>query len=163
MTGGKWIVRDVEGRGRDGSVGIMMDYGLDGQGSIPGGGEKFLSTAQRQGRLWGPLSLLFNGYLGKFSWGERGRIVKLTIHLHRVPMELLPPLPIRLHGMVINYLTTGIILFLFTGRGRERWWPNRGTIPQHFPAWSEENHENHSQDSRCPGRDFEPTISRMQI
>jgi hypothetical protein len=64
----------------------MMDYGLDGLGSISGRDVKFLSTAQSQDRLWGPLSLLFNGYLGStFSEGKSGRIVKLTIHLHRVP------------------------------------------------------------------------------
>ena len=45
--------------GRDSSVGIVTCYGLDGQRSIPGGGEVFRT---RPDRPWGPPSLLYNGY-----------------------------------------------------------------------------------------------------
>jgi hypothetical protein len=37
---------------RDISVRTAMVYGLDGWGSIPGGGKKFISTPQRQSLLW---------------------------------------------------------------------------------------------------------------
>ena len=40
------------------SVGIATDYGLDGLRSYPGGDEIFRRPAQ----LWGPSSLLYNGY-----------------------------------------------------------------------------------------------------
>ena len=44
--------------GSGSSVGKASDYGLDGPGSNPGGDE-FSASADR---LWGPLSLLYNGY-----------------------------------------------------------------------------------------------------
>jgi hypothetical protein len=46
-------------RGPGSSVGIATDYGLDGRGSNPGGGEIF---SQSPDRPWGPPSLLYNGY-----------------------------------------------------------------------------------------------------
>jgi hypothetical protein len=44
---------------REGTVGIVAGYGLDGPGSNPGGGEIFRT---RPDRSWGPSSLLYNGY-----------------------------------------------------------------------------------------------------
>jgi hypothetical protein len=41
------------------SVGIASDYGLDGPGMSPGGGEIFRTCPDRP---WGPPSLLYNGY-----------------------------------------------------------------------------------------------------
>ena len=41
------------------SVGIATGYGLDGPGSISGGGEIFRTCPNR---LWGPPNLLYNGY-----------------------------------------------------------------------------------------------------
>ena len=41
------------------SVGIATDYGLDGSGSNPGGGEIFTLVQTGPGA---PLSLLYNGY-----------------------------------------------------------------------------------------------------
>jgi hypothetical protein len=70
---------------RDSSVGIETDYGLDFWGSIPGRGKIFFFTPQRPDRLWGPPSLLSNGYRGIFPRGLCGRSVKLTTHLHLVP------------------------------------------------------------------------------
>jgi hypothetical protein len=49
---------------RDSSVGIATGYRLDGQSSIPGEGKRLFSTSQRVDRLWGPPSLLSDGYRG---------------------------------------------------------------------------------------------------
>jgi hypothetical protein len=59
-------------KSRDSSVGIALGYGLDYLGSrvrFPVGAENFLSSPPRPERLWGPLSLLSNGYQGFFPWG----------------------------------------------------------------------------------------------
>jgi hypothetical protein len=39
-----------------------MGYRLDVRGSIPGRDKGFYSTPQRSDRVWGPPSLLHNGY-----------------------------------------------------------------------------------------------------
>jgi hypothetical protein len=52
-------------------VGIAIDYGLDGQGvgvRVPVGA-RISSSPRRPGRLWGPASLLSNGYRGLFPRG----------------------------------------------------------------------------------------------
>jgi hypothetical protein len=51
---------------RNSSVGIATGYVLDGRDSISGKGKRFFSTPQRPDWLWGPLSLLSNGYCGIF-------------------------------------------------------------------------------------------------
>jgi hypothetical protein len=48
-----------ENSGPGSSGGIATDYGLDGPGSNPGGGEIFRTCPDRP---WGPPSLLYNGY-----------------------------------------------------------------------------------------------------
>jgi hypothetical protein len=55
--------------GRDASVGIATGCGLDAPGSIRGSA-RFFSFPQRRDRLWGPPSLLSNGYRGSFSAGK---------------------------------------------------------------------------------------------
>jgi hypothetical protein len=44
-------------------------YWLDNQGSIPGKGKIFVSVSERPDRVWGPPSLLSNGYRGLFPRG----------------------------------------------------------------------------------------------
>jgi hypothetical protein len=60
---------------RDSSVGIEMGYELDDRGSrvrflaVAG---KFFSSQPCPERLWGPPSLLSNGYQGPFPGGKTG-------------------------------------------------------------------------------------------
>jgi hypothetical protein len=51
---------------RDSSVGIATGYGLDGRGSISGGGKRFFCTPQHPDRLLGRSNLLSNGHRGLF-------------------------------------------------------------------------------------------------
>jgi hypothetical protein len=37
--------------------------------SISDTGKRFFSSPKCPERLWGPLSLMFSGYRGRFSWG----------------------------------------------------------------------------------------------
>ena len=58
-------------RSRDSSVGIAIGYGLDDRGvgfRVPVG-LRIFSSLCRCDRLWGPPSLLYNGYRGLFSRG----------------------------------------------------------------------------------------------
>jgi hypothetical protein len=55
---------------RDSSVGIATGYGLDDRMTgvgFPAGAGNFFSSTRIPDRLWGPPSLLSNGYRGFFS------------------------------------------------------------------------------------------------
>jgi hypothetical protein len=95
---------------RDSSVGIATRYGLDGRDSVPGRGRRSFSTPQRPDPLWGPPSLLSNGHRRLFPRRKSGRGVKLTTRLHLVSRSRMTELylhsPTRLHGMVLNLLST---------------------------------------------------------
>jgi hypothetical protein len=91
---------------RDSSVGIatrLRDGGPNSsRGSIPGGGKR-LSSPQRPDRLWGPLSLLSNGYRGTLSLGVKRRGEGEAEH-SPPSTEVknggaIPPFTIRLHGV----------------------------------------------------------------
>jgi hypothetical protein len=55
---------------RGSSVSIVTGYGLDNWGSVPNRGRVFFFQSLRPDRLWGPLSLLSNGYWGSFPRGK---------------------------------------------------------------------------------------------
>jgi hypothetical protein len=79
-----WIGKDTEGsdrclisgsistfRSRDSSVGIAIGYGLDDRGfgvRVPVG-SRISFSPRRRDRVWGPLSLLSNGYRGLLPRG----------------------------------------------------------------------------------------------
>jgi hypothetical protein len=52
---------------------LVSDYGLGDQGSIPDRGREFFFQPLRPDRLWGPPSLLSNGYRGPIPLGTPGR------------------------------------------------------------------------------------------
>jgi hypothetical protein len=58
---------------------------------------EFFSSPLHPDKLWGPPSLLSNGYHGFFPCGKSGLGMKLTTHLHLVPRSrmhgAIPPLP----------------------------------------------------------------------
>jgi hypothetical protein len=87
------------------AVGIATSYGLDGRGSIPSRGKKFLSTPHRPDRLWGLRSFLSNGCQGDLSPGVK-RPGREADHSHVVPRSrvvgLYLHLPICLHGIVLD-------------------------------------------------------------
>jgi hypothetical protein len=58
----------------DSSVGIGTGYGVDGRGSIPGKGKRFVSSPQCPDRLWGPPILLCYGYRGRFPGGKAAEV-----------------------------------------------------------------------------------------
>jgi hypothetical protein len=62
MKEGEWIKKGSK-EGEE----IKMSIGF--RGSIPGGGWEFIPSPPRLDRLWGPLSLLSNGYRSLFPWG----------------------------------------------------------------------------------------------
>jgi hypothetical protein len=70
---------------RDSSVGIEMDYVLNGRGYIPGRGNGLFSSPQCPDRLWGPSSHPPNGFQELFPRGWSSRGMKLTTPLHQVP------------------------------------------------------------------------------
>jgi hypothetical protein len=85
------------------SISILTGYELESRGSIPSRNKIHSFTSQRPDRLWGPSSLLTNGYRGFFPMGKKGRGVNLTTHLHLLPrlgmVELYFHSHIRLHGI----------------------------------------------------------------
>jgi hypothetical protein len=85
-------------------------FGVDGRCSIPGVDKRFFSALERSNRLWGPLSFSFlsNGSRRALSLGVQ-RLGREADHSPPSSAkvkngEAIPPLPLRLHGVVLNYL-----------------------------------------------------------
>jgi hypothetical protein len=101
---------------RDSVVSIATIYGLDDRevGVRVPVGSRIFTSPNRPDRLRGPPNLLSNGYRWVLSPGLNGRGVKLTTHLQLVSKSRkcgsIHPLSIRLHGVVLNYLSTGTTL-----------------------------------------------------
>jgi hypothetical protein len=96
----------------------MRSSTISGCTSIKTRVKNFLFSVSSRPAL-GPPNLLSNGYRGLFPRGWSGRGVKLTTHFQLVPRSRkfwsLHPLPIHLHGVVLNYLLTRTTLpFTFT-------------------------------------------------
>jgi hypothetical protein len=101
-------VGPLSSRSRDSVADIATGYGLDDRETgvrVPVGSRIF-SSPRRPDRLWGTPNLLSNGYRGLFPQGYSVRGVKLTTNLQLVPRSrkrgAIHPLPIRLHGVVLN-------------------------------------------------------------
>jgi hypothetical protein len=79
-----------------------------------------LSSTERPDRLWGPSSLLYNGYRGQFPRGVKRQGVNLTTHLHLVlRLRVVEPYlhsPICLHDVMLNSLSTEATLPLLLYR-----------------------------------------------
>jgi hypothetical protein len=86
---------NVKDYNRDSAVGIATGYALDSRGvgvRVPVVAR--FSSPRRPDRLWGPPSLLSNGYRRIFIRGKSGRGVKLTTHLELLPRSRRS----RIHG-----------------------------------------------------------------
>jgi hypothetical protein len=95
----------VCGKSRDNSVGMVTGYGMDRQGSTLGRVKRFFSSPQRPDRLWGAPSLLSSGYRGRFSGCKRPEREADDSPPSSSEIKnggAVPPLPIRLHGVVLN-------------------------------------------------------------
>jgi hypothetical protein len=103
-----------------GAVGVVTGYGLEDLGAgvqVPVGLRIFTSPC-RPGRHTRLPTQWLPGGGGLFPRGLSGQGVKLTAHLQPVPrsrkLGSIHPLSIRLHGVVLKYLSTGTILPFFT-------------------------------------------------
>jgi hypothetical protein len=96
-------------------VGIAIAYGPDDQSVEVKGtvGSRSLTSPYRPDQLWGSPNLLSNGYWGSFPGGKPAVALRwpLTSDYYRGQenVHLYIHSPIRLHDVVLNYLSTGTI------------------------------------------------------
>jgi hypothetical protein len=74
------------------------------EGSNPGRAKRYVQSPKKSpDRLWGPYSVLFNGYGGSFREVKRSG-VKLTIHLRLVPrLRMSGTIPLLLHIILLYW------------------------------------------------------------
>jgi hypothetical protein len=88
------------------SVDVATGHGLDGWGSIPDKGKRFVSVLQRPDWIWDPPGLLFNWHLDPVSKGVKRPWHKTKHRLHLLQKwraaVLVIYFIIRLHGVVLN-------------------------------------------------------------
>jgi hypothetical protein len=101
---------------RDSSVVWRWATGWMIGGSIPGRSCEVFSSPPRPERVWGPLSLQFNGHQGLCLWGWSGRCVNLTTHLHLVPRSRMGGAihPLSHYAFMAWYLVNHRDTFTFT-------------------------------------------------
>jgi hypothetical protein len=100
------VLQDPPIRRRDSSVVWQWATGGVNDSSSPGRGWEFFFSPPRPDRLWGPPSLLYNGYEGLSLWLKRpGRE---AVHSSQSSVEVKNAWnyksnsPIRLHGVVLS-------------------------------------------------------------
>jgi hypothetical protein len=96
----------------------VSDYRLDDRGSIPERGKGFFLCPQWPDQLWGPPSLLSNGYRWSFPGGEMrpGRDADHSHHLvqrSRISRSYTFSPPWRLHGVAGQDLLSFTLLYLY--------------------------------------------------
>jgi hypothetical protein len=151
------------------SVGIATGYGLDNLGSIPARSKRFFSTPHRIGRLWGPSSLLCNGYQGiKRLRHEADQSPPST---EEVKLDLHSPYDFteRCSGTtsIYEYLSTALqslvgpwLLFsfsIFYTVSRTPWTGDQ-PVARPLPAHKGQHKQNKRTQTSMPQVRFEPTI-----
>jgi hypothetical protein len=104
------------------TIGVVTRYRLHdrGVGVRVTEGARFFSSPRRPDRFWGPPTFLSNGHRRRFQRGWGGRSVWLTTLLQlllEMWIYISIPCPTRLHGVVLNWLSTGTtlpLLFVFS-------------------------------------------------
>jgi hypothetical protein len=97
----------------DASVDVATDYGLDGRGSIPDRGKRFVCAPQSPDRLWGPPNLS-SGYRGVKLLGREADY-SLPSSAEVKNGGAIPPFPSTSSWLVLNWSSTATTLpFYFT-------------------------------------------------
>jgi len=101
-----------------GARGIHSDYAVGWTiwGSMPGTGNRFVSSPKHPDRLWDPHSPLFYGYQGLLSWAHSASTCRWPCTSVECPMELyLCSLPTFFHDLCSdNFIFTCYFTFTFS-------------------------------------------------
>jgi hypothetical protein len=93
----------VSARSRNSKVGIATGYGLDGESSIPGRGNRFFSSTRRPKRLWSP-PIQYVPRAVSPEVKRHGREADYSVPSSAEVKNggAIPPPPIRIHSVVLN-------------------------------------------------------------